>query len=233
MASADWTELSNSISGSVCKRGVTAAVAGPNGGGVYRYVFNMISTATGFAGLRCGIANFGPTALGTAISGAMIRATTASSGISAMLFAALSASDVNGSNGYMLGLSDAEPGHIELRKGLLSIGLPDEAPGGVNTVLRRSTSTIASNTWVHLRLEAITNSNGDVVLNCYQNNLDLHTVEVPTWEAIPGMTQYIDDFAGINSGSAPYTSGYCGFGVKASALGARAYFDHLAIARQT
>lgn len=233
MASGDWAELPNGLSGSICKKGVTAGVAGPNGGGVYRYVFNMLSTATGVASLRCGIANFAPTSSGVAISGAMIRATTANSGIAPFIYGLLDADDVDGSFCYILGLSDAEPAHIELRKGLLSIGLPDETPLGVNTVLRRSTATIPGNTWVHLRLEAIINSNSDVVLNCYRNNLDSHTVESPVWEAIPGMTQFIDDFAGINSGSIPYAGGYAGFGVKASATSARAYFDHLAISRQT
>lgn len=233
MAALDWATLSNGMNTSVCKQGVTAGVGVPNGGGTYVFAFNMIASATGVAGRSVGIANFAPTLLGAALSGAVIRATTASSGISPFLFSMLGNTDVNATNCYLLGISDAEPAHIELRKGLISVGLPDEVPLGVNTILRRSTAVIPGNTWTHLRLETIVNTNGDVVLNCFQSNLGAHAVTAPTWEAIPGMDQFIDDFAGINSGSVPYITGYHGFAVKGSAVGARAYFDHIVLARQT
>ena len=130
---------------------------------------------------------------------------------------------------YMLGLSNGDPAHIELRKGTLETGLPDETPGGLNKILRQSTGTVAVGTWVHLRLEMVQNDNGDVVLNCYQN---VGSVTSPTWEAIAGMSQYIDDALGVNTGSAPYTSGRCGFGAAFADSARVALFDQLEIARQ-
>jgi hypothetical protein len=86
---------------------------------------------------------------------------------------------------------------------------------------------------VHLRLDAIVNTNGDVVLNCYENNLALNPVTAPVWEAIPGISQFIDDQLGINSGSQPFTSGRGGFGFATKDVTRRSYVDYVEIQRQT
>ncbi len=104
--------------------------------------------------------------------------------------------------------------------------------GGASVILARSTATFTPGTWVHLRLEMVCNGNLDTVLNCYQNDLALHDVDAPVWAAIPGMSQFIDDPAGILSGSLPFVGGRAGFGARVTDATRRAYFDHVAIAKQ-
>jgi hypothetical protein len=86
--------------------------------------------------------------------------------------------------------------------------------------------------YYQLKLEAVVNGTGDVVLNVYQNDLTANTVSSPVWAAIPGMSSVVDDAAGIETGSAPYTSGRFGFGMRSDAISRVAYFDHIALAVQ-
>jgi hypothetical protein len=152
-------------------------------------------------------------------------------GFSPFLFIGLGGTDVT-DQGYMLGLSDGDPSHLVLRKGTLVAGLPDVAPGG-SGVLRRSTGEVAIDEWRHLRLDMIVNLNGDVRLQVFENDLSLHPIGgAPTWAAIPGMAEFVDDALGVNSGSLPYTSGRGGFGFASSDVTRRAYFDQIEVIRQ-
>lgn len=232
MASTDWAYLTNGLAAQDCARGVTSGTTKPNGGGTFAFAFNTITNTPGAAGLYAVQNNFGPLAKGGVISGAMVRALSGGLvGFSAFIFIGATGNDVS-DVAYMLGLSDGSPSHIELRKGIISAGLPDEAPGGVSKILRRSTDTIAIDAWTHLKLEQVVNDNGDVILNVYRSNLVARAVDAPVWEAIPGMASFTDDALGINSGSAPLTSGYVGFGVQVSDIARRTAFDQIAIARQ-
>src|SRR6185369_1902067 len=122
---------------------------------------------------------------------------------------------------------------IELRKGSIAFGLPDVAPGG-SGVLRRSSGSVAIDDWVHLRLDVISEENGDVRLQVFQNDLDAHPLGgAPTWEAIDGMAEFVDDALGVNSGSSPFTSGYAGFAFQTSEVTRRAQVDHVDVRRQT
>lgn len=234
MSSADWTALTGILDAPDCARGVTSGPAKPNGGGTFVYGVNSLTNTVGVVALHCNQTNFSPTAAlkGGDIRGALVRALSGGpAGWSAWMMAGLQNTGV-GDTAYLLGLSDGNPSHIELRKGAVSGGLPDEAPGGVNKILRRSTAVIPVDTWVHLRLEWVVNTNGDVILNCFQNDLTAHAVGSPVWTAIPGMDPFTDDALQVATGSAPLTAGRFGFGARVAEVTRRAYFDHIEVARQ-
>lgn len=239
MASADWGISTDSLDTSSLKRGVSAGIPRPSGGGTFAYGFNSVANVTGCTVLYVNLADFTPAAAGGTISGAIQRApSSGKTGFAPFLAICIGGTAVT-DVAYMLGLGDGDPSHFILRKGAMSDGLPDVAPG-TQGVLKRSTSTYPVETYYHLKLEAVVNLNGDVVLNCYQNDLTAHSVASPVWTSINGMTQFIDDNLGVNSGNAglsgsdifPYTSGYMGFGVKVANIGRRAYFDRIVPSRQ-
>lgn len=234
MAQADWTELSDSLASGSVARGVTAGFTPPNGGGSFVYGFNSLDVSIGAVGRFVNLTDFAPMAYGGRITGAIKRAPSGGPlGFSAFLFIGLEGPSVN-DDGYLLGLNDADPSRIMLRKGAISAGLPDLAPAAGNGVLRRSTGTVALDAWVHLRLDMIVNANGDVRLQVFQNDLAAHALgTAPTWTAIPGMTEFVDDALGVNSGSAPFTSGRVGYAFRTSDVTRRAQFDHLEVRRQT
>lgn len=231
MAQADWTECTSSLSGSSLRRGVTAGIAPPNGGGTFIYGFNSIAVVSGAAALFTNQINFAPMSAGGIVRGALQRGPSAGNqNFSPFLFIGLQGPSI-ADQAYILGLSDDYPAHVELRKGALSGGLPSAAPGTLG-VLRRSTATIQPGTWVHLSLEMVWNVSNDVVLKVKQNNLADHDVSTPVWEAVAGMADFIDDALGVNSGSLPFLNGRAGFGFACSDVNRRGYFDHLQIARQ-
>lgn len=235
MATADWTFLTNVLSAGVVARGVTAGTSKPTGGGSFVYGMNSLANTPGVVGLYASPqspnTNFNPLTKGGDVRGAVIRA--ASGGLtswSAFLFIGLNGVDVS-NIAYILGLSDGNPSHIQLRKGALADGLPDAAASGAvfPNILRQSSEVVAVDTWQHLRLEMVRNDNGDVILNCYKNT---GNVTSPTWAAIPGMAVFTDDALGINTGSVPLVGGRVGFGGKFTDTARRAFFDHLEIAKQ-
>lgn len=232
MASADWTFLTNILSSGNCARGVTSGTTKPNGGGTFVYGINSLTNTAGVVALYTNQTNFAPMSKGCDISAAICRYTSGGlTGFSGFLFTALGGPDV-ADTCYLLGLSDGDPCHVELRKGAVSAGLPDESPGGVNNILARSTETVDVATWMHLRLEQVVQPNGDVYLNTYKSDLSANSVASPVWVPIPGMSVVIDDALGINTGSLPYTSGRAGFGARVAEVTRRVLFDHVRVARQ-
>lgn len=232
MAEADWTVAGSSLGSGVVRKGVTAGISPPPGGGSFVYGFNSVDLTPGAVALFANQVNYGPMAKGGRVTGAIKRGVSGGpQGFSPFLFIGLGGTDVT-DLGYMLGLSDGDPSHLVLRKGSLVAGLPDVAPGG-SGVLRRSTGEVSIDQWRHLRLDMIVNLNGDVRLQVFENDLSLHAIgTAPTWAAIPGMTEFVDDALGVNSGSLPYTSGRAGFGFASSDVTRRAYFDQLEVIRQ-
>lgn len=239
MASADWTECTNVLSIGQIDRGVTNGVARPSGGGNFVYGFNSLVTTVGAAALFNNQTNFAPMAKGGSVRGAIKRGVSGGpTGFAPFLFIGLQSPDVN-DNGYLLGLSDGDPHHIVLVKGLLSAGVPDVAPGQ-SGVLARSTATFANDTWLHLRLDMIVNLTGDVLLQAFQSDLNAHAVSAPVWTAIAGiaaapgqsLASFVDDSLGVNSGSAAYTSGRAGFGFASHDVTRRGFFDQIEVARQ-
>jgi hypothetical protein len=232
VASADWGVLANALSIGVVDRGVTAGIAPPTGGGSFVYGFNSLANTAGSVGLYAAQVNFAPMAKGGSIRAAIKRGQSGGpTNFAPFLFLGLQAADVT-AQGYLLGLSDEDPHHIVLRKGAFSGGVPAGAVTvpPTNGILRRSTASFANNTWLHLRLDMVVNLNGDVILKCFQSVLG--DVTTPSWVAIAGMTDFVDDALGVNSSSAPFTSGYAGFGFKTQDITRRGFFDHVEVLRQ-
>jgi hypothetical protein len=232
MGSADWTEMSDGLNSASCDRGATSGMTPPNGGGSFVFGFNSLVTSAGAVAYYANQTNFSPMAKGASIRSAIQRGVSAAdTGFAPMLFLGGQGTSVN-DNAYILGLQDDEPGRIALRKGSLITGIPSASPGS-NGILARSTATYAQGTWLHLRLDMIYNDNGDVLLQCFASDLGTYAVTAPTWAAIAGLSNFVDDALGVNSGSAPYTSGYGGKAFYTEAMNSRGWFDHIELIRQT
>jgi hypothetical protein len=238
MASNDWVVLASSLGGADVAKGVTSGVAKPGGGGGFCYVMNALTATVGGCGLyaspQAPNTNFNPLLKGCDMSGAIQRGiANGLTGYSCWIFALAQGTAIT-NTAYMLGLSDGNPCHIELRKGSMQNGLPDEAPGGPNVVLARSTQTVEVGEWIHLRMEVICNPSGDTVINCFQS--DSGDVTSPNWIDIPGIPggpSFVDDVAGINSGSLPFVGGRAGFAAQFAGATRNARFDHMRLLKQT
>lgn len=243
MAEADWTFLTGGIPSQTVDRGVTAGITSPSGGGTFVYGFNSLSVTSGGVGLFTNLTNFAPMSSGGSVRGAIQRGPSGgNANWSAGLFIGWQGTDVS-DGGYMLGLQDDDPSYIVLRKipsgsGLLTGLVAGDVDPLNNGILLKSTNTVDVGDWVHLRLDMVVNGTGDVVLNVYQNDLGTNTVQIPVWELAGGMTSvanpngFLDDSLGVNSGSAPFTSGRAGFGYSTTDVTRRAYFDHIEVFRQ-
>lgn len=241
MAETDFTELTDVLVSGDVDRGVTAGVGVPNGGTTFAFGFNSLAVVSGGVGLFTNQASFAPMAKGCRISGAMKRHPGGgTTGFSPFLFCCLQGPSVN-DVGYMLGLVDASPAKIVLRKGVISEGLITETISpSTNGVLAVSSGGVTEGDWVHLRLDAVVNLNGDVVLNVFQSDLVANPVTAPVYAPITGMDvlspgsgrAFLDDTLGVNSGSLPFLDGRAGFGFQVADVTRRSFFDHIEIARQ-
>jgi len=245
MGEANWTGLTDDLNLASVDRGVTTGEPRPNGGGNFVFGFNSLVTAQGAAGYFTNLTNFAPTPAnkGGSIRGAIKRGTSAGAINFAPLFFLLGQGVSVNDSGYQLGLQDDNPHRIALRKGSVVSGIPSASPGA-SGILRRSSATFVANTWLHLRLDAIVNLNGDVILKVFQSDL-VNPVTTPIWLPIPGIedpaligthgagTAFVDDSLGINSGSPSFTSGRMGYGFFTKDISRRGFFDHIECMRQT
>lgn len=244
MGETNWTELTDGLNLASLDRGVTTGHPRPNGGGNFVFGFNSLTTAQGAAGYFANQAGFAPTAAnkGGRLHGAIKRAISGGDiNFAPLFFICGQGTSVNDS-AYILGLQDDEPHRIALRKGSIVTGVPSALPGA-SGILRRSTATFTKDTYMHLRFDAVVNLNGDVILKVFRSNLT-NPVTTPVFVAEPGLedpalvathgagTCFVDDSLGINSGSAPFTSGRIGFGFFTKDVSRRGFFDHLEVFRQ-
>jgi len=235
MAAVDWIEMANSLDANTLARGVTAGTTKPqsNPGNNFVYGWNSLLSTVGAHGLYVDKPSFNPlrndanNPTGGSIRAAMKRGVggggTLNVGFTPMICINMQGADVV-SSGYLLGLEDADPARIVLVKGAPVSGLPS------STALRVSSQAVQANTWVHLRLDAIFNANGDVVLNVFQSTGN--NVETPNWQPVPGMDSFIDDAIAVNTGSLPFAGGFAGFAFYTKDLQKRAYVDHIEVLRQ-
>lgn len=231
MAESEWSYFANGLDAATVARGVTYGITRPNGGGNFCFAFNSKAATPGAVGLYTNLVNFSPMAKGGIVRGAIKRLPSGGvTGFAPLFIIGAQGSDVN-DNAYLLGLQDDDPSHIVLRKGKIIEGIPAGIEG-MGGILRRSTDAVASDTWVHLRLDMIVEGTGDVILKCFKNDLGANPVTAPVWEAITGMADFIDDALGIATGSPPYTSGRVGWGFRSAAVTRRAAVDHLEVFRQ-
>jgi hypothetical protein len=231
MAASDWGILNDGLDGVSVKKGVTTGITRPNGGGDFVYGFNSVVATSGAVGLYAAQVNFAPMAKGASIRGAIRRG--ASGGplnFAPMLFAGLQTNSVNGS-GYLLGLDDDDPHRIVLRKGTIVTGIPAVGIGTLG-VLKQGSQTFLNDTWLHLRLDMIVNTNGDTILEAFANDLTANPVTAPVWIPVPGVEEFVDDALAVNSGSTPYASGYGGFAFQVKDITRRGYFDQIEVIRQ-
>lgn len=236
MAEADWTVLASSLSIASTKYGVSNGEPRPNGGGNFTFGFNSLTAAAGVVALYANQASFAPMAKGASIRAAIKRGVSGGpTNFAPFLFAGASSNDVTTASAYMLGLDDDDPHRIVIAKGLMTGGVP-AVPAGTSSggarVLKAGTETFLNNTWLHLRLDMIVNTNGDVILQAYRSDLTANLVTAPAWVPVPGCENFVDDALEVNSGSAPLTSGYGGFGFQSKDVTRRAYFDQLEVQRQ-
>ena len=245
MGQNDWKELQGTITRASLARGVTAAVPGPNGGNGFVYAYNSLDgTVSGAHGWIIDLNGFCPTGTGPAVAdgGVSIRgclkrvSSPNNTGMSPALLACIQggADPTVNDIAYMIGLSDNSPYSIVLAKGQIVGGLRS---GATNVSILRSSAAqynMSDSLWHHLRLDAVVEPNGDVLLKCYANDLALHPINTtPSWQAIPGMSDYIDDVNHINSGSAPLWGGCCGYAFSVhQALNRRGAFDGIQALRQ-
>ncbi len=230
MGSSDWTYLNDGLDIAAVDRGPTAGIAAPPGGDSFVFAFNSLAAVSGAVALFANQPDFVPMAKGGSIRGCLQRgAGGGPTGFSPFLFLCCQGTSVN-DQAYLLGLSDEDPHRVVLRKGSVVAGVGSaEGPGALLT----SGASFSQATWLHLRLDVIVNTNGDVVLKALQNDLDAHPLGAPPdWQPVPGMVELIDDHLGINSGSQPLTSGRGGFGFACQDVTRRAFFDHLELRRQ-
>lgn len=230
MGSSQWTEAASGLASSIIRRGATAAIERPNGGGDHLYGFASVNADDGAVALYANQAGFSPMASGCSVRGAVRRGPA--TGFAPFLFAGLQGTTV-ANQAYMLGLADGDPARIILVKAALTAGLADAAPNPPsNAVLMRSAGAVPSGTWVHLRLDVIVQGTGDVFLKCYESNLDDNPVTSPVWTEIAGMELFVDDVLGVNTGTVPLVGGRAGKGIESGVSGAQVWFDHLEVSRQ-
>ncbi len=229
MAQSDWAAMSNGLSSANVAHTVTQGTTPPSGGGSFVYAFHSLQATEGAVGLTVddGGVDFSPMASGCRVSGALQRNGTENDTV--MLVGALDSNDVQG-EGYIIGLThDEEPSHLVVVKGSPVDGLEEAASG----LLMKSTQTFAKGTWVHVQMDVIVQPNGDVLIQVFANDLSANDVTSPVWAAIDGMSDFIDDAVGINSGSLPYNSGgYVGYAYFTKAVGRYGFVDHVKVARQ-
>ena len=247
MGQADWAELGSSLSEATLEHGVTAGITPPSGGGSYIYGWNSLdSTVTGAQGMYLDLTNFTPTGSGPSVAdgscsirGCVKRVSSPNNtGFSPMLFLCAQGSPPSVSdNAYIIGLSDADPYEIVLAKGPINAGLVTD---DVNlTILETSSSqySMSDDLWHHVRLDAIVQPTGDVLLRGYVNSLSLQPIgTTPSWTAITGWTStgYVDDKLQINTGSAPLLGGYAGYAFQvAQSLNRRGAVDAIEVYRKT
>lgn len=232
MADSDWAVLSSGLSDAQVRRGATEAVTPPNGGGTFTYGMRSVQAVTGGVGLICDITNFNPMSSGGRVSMAIQRGSPgASQSYNPMIFVCLQGTAIS-DVGYLLGFtSDENPAHLVLMKGAPSAGIQSTS----DYILRQSTGTYSAQEFYHFQLDAIVQPSGDVRLRVFENtDIAINPVTSPAWTAIGGMTDFVDDVLGYNSGSVPYVSGYGGWATYFGGVSGRtAFFDHIPVGRET
>jgi hypothetical protein len=240
MAEVDWATLTGTALGTGdVARGVSSAFTlAHTDAGSYCYGLHSLTSTVGFAGKSLDISDFNPVT-GTR-KGASIRCLMkryASGGNYAPMFGLIQGTDPTTANGYLIGLSAASSYKVAVKKGVPVGGLDHTG----SYILRSSDDAFtavgdAASVWFHLRLDVLVNPHGEVIINVYENDVQTNGLGSgkESWVAIDGITQFIDDPAGVFSGSVPYLDGfYAIFGMYTSAAGSIALFDHIEVLRQT
>lgn len=263
MARNDWSVLSGVLAPATVRHGVTGATTPPAGGGTYTYGFasQLVSGGTypsGAVALHCAKAGFAPVAFttqpqpGDPIGGASVRgwlkrgASAAATEYSPFLFLAAQGTST-ADYAYMLGLENASPSRLVLRKGRLLDGIPAAT---ASNSLRRSVAAYDQDEWLRVRLDMIVQRKVANLLGVVEPADTL--LKAYLWDTVGSVWSlidfndtlgdfFLDDLLGAatyplglpSPSNLPFSSGYAGFGFQVSAPGRRAYFDGLEVFRQT
>jgi len=231
MAQADWERLTlNTIDESDISQGIStdASFSPPHGSTCFG--FHVLSPVTGVAGYVTSLADYGPITNskgGTVI--ACMRKYVKNRGYAPVIFF-VNGKDVSSAKGYILGLSEGYPYKIVLRKGLLIGGLDETSDG----LLGASEASYDDNDWHNLLLVVTVNLHGDVVVRV-RKDADPPTPTGPSWSAVNGIDDVIDDVLGAVTGDLPITGDfYAGFGhYNSGESGRLSLFDYFRVSRQT
>lgn len=243
MAQADHTECVDNLTSSSLKFIPGGGFTTAPGGGGFCGAFKSLTATVGLSTRFFNAVGLAPAPKGGFIKGALRRGAGAGTNGCAVFVAICLGGTANTNLAYMLGLADGDTPHLVLRKGQLVGGLPDVEPGNQG-VIWRSTDTFAIDAWIHVKLMAAVNANGDVVLSVWRNDLtapgasvllvDQNFIQEPGINSLAvsgsGIT---DDAAGINTGSPSLTSGRFGWGCWVGDVNRVAYIDHLEAVAQT
>lgn len=180
-----------------------------------------------------------PAAEEVEISGLLYRAPDADADRFSVFFYAQLATDDVTDFAYLVGLSAGQPGHITIARARPEAGLPfvdDDAAGTpppfpqiygdglTDEVLARSTDTVATGEWVHLRLTVLPQGIRSV-LAVYRNDLEANGLLKPVWEPVAGIEENFTDNSGLVSG------GYVGYGLQYGAASVMGAVDHVVVGR--
>ncbi len=236
MSQADWAEMANSLNTAIVTRDPSGGYTPPNGGGAFIFGYHSIATADGAVAKYVNLANFNPVAAtkGGQVTGAILKGPGGITQSSAFLFICAVGADVM-DKAYMIGLNSNDPSSIKVYKGPLVNGIPatDPAAAADGKTLLTSDQAYVADEWIHVRMDAIVQPSGDVLIKCYQNDLVANPVTAPVWVALPGCESFVDDVLGVKSGTLPFDGGYLGHGFEVGIISRVAQFDFVKFERQT
>jgi hypothetical protein len=246
MAEADWATMTNALAADDVRKGVSMApdFEAPDSpspiGGEFVYYFNTLSADVGISAKYYDVSTYNPTATvkGGTLS-ACIRRWDLAEGAYPFI-ALVTSNDIDDAvapicEGYILGFTNTgSTAQLMLRKGGLEADMKSE-----DGYLRLSDATYGAG-WFQFQLSAIINPQGDVVLSVKENDLTANQPDAPSWAAIDGMADYVDDSGGIlDAGSNPPIVGdgsgayYFVYGVyNAGTAGIANLFDYIVVKKQ-
>lgn len=235
MAETNWTFFG--ADAATIKRVVSAGFTPPNGGGSFVLGFNALKAAVDAVGMYNNTALYAPLtddggfATGGEVAGCLVRPVGMyQTGFAIGLFLNLQAATKT-DIGYVLALSDNYPYNIVLAKGTIANGYAAAS----TAILRSSTQSYTPGTWHQLKLGSIVNPNGDVILQCWENDLSANPCSAPAWTPIVGLEDFVDDALGINAAAtgltSPLAGGYGGAFFSTTGLGRWGLVDQLQLDR--
>jgi hypothetical protein len=235
MAIADWA-YSTGINGSV-HHGPTLEIDPPAGAGDFSYGFNSADVAgSGVVSLAFKPPSFNFTK-GGEVSAAISKVSPEGDGHSIFVFTQMGDGTDGGAvtdSVYMLGIQNDPTNRLVLAKGPANAGIPSGDAGSDNgdtRIIAKGSESIAIGDYIHVRLSAIVQTGGDVLLVCETNSVALGST--PVWEPIAGMPdRIVDGVTQIVTGSAPLAAGRAGFGWHFDQTGKAASADYQAGRRQ-
>lgn len=242
MSKLDFTALTGALTSPDVRDSVSQGFTPPNGGGNTVRIFNSTVATLGVAGEYYNADGFSPTPddKGMLIQVAFKKANVSSGDKCAAMVFIMLEGDSTTDVGYILGLTDSVTPRLCLRKGSLAGGLPAGAVVGEQGVLALSTATFALDTWIHVQFQAVVNVGSDTVIQVKTNDLTAHSVLSPVWTYPAGMKDltkafdvtFVDDAAGVASGSPGLTTGRGGKAMWTNAANRRVFFDAFEIVSQ-